>query len=126
MVSCWLIVMPKIRRVLSGEKVVISNMLRRMDHGTPSASSSSDATDLLTEQPKMNGTPASVRFSGLEPPPPPSPRAEKIVLKEDEAMPKSVEKEMYKLSRSIQEIKNKRHVPLMDINSVLFRLHMRF
>jgi hypothetical protein len=120
MVSSWLIVMPKIRRVLSGEKVVLSNMLRRMDHGAHSIALSSEATDTITEQPNIGGTPASVRISGLEPPPPPPARQEKIILKEEEAIPKSVEKEMYKLSRSIQEINNKRYVPSMDMHSILF------
>jgi hypothetical protein len=118
MVSSWLLVMPKIRRVWSGEKVVISNMLRRMDHGTHSAYS--ETTDATTEQPKSSsGTPATVRFSGLEPPPP---SEEKIILKEEEAIPKSVEKEMYKLSRSIQAINNKRYVPRSKLKHVLYRL----
>jgi hypothetical protein len=45
-----------------GEKIVISNMLRRMDHGAHSASS--EATDTVTEQPKRStsATPGSVSF----------------------------------------------------------------
>jgi hypothetical protein len=107
MVSSWLLIMPKIRRVLSGEKVVISNMLRRMDHGEPSTpSSQSEATDTITtEQPKSSRRTTSVRFSGLEP----HPREEKITLKEEDAIPKSVEEEMLKLSRAIQEINNTRY-----------------
>ena len=119
MVSTWFLVMPKIRRVLSGEKVVISNMLRHMDHGEPTAPSShSEITDTITtEQPnKSRRRTASVRFSGLEP----HPREEKITLKEEDAIPKSVEKEMYTLSRAIQEINNTRYAPSTDMYSIVF------
>jgi hypothetical protein len=119
MVSSWLLVMPKIRRVLSGEKVVISNMLRHMDHGAPSTPSSvSEVPEMFTEEPKSTSRTTSVRFSGLEPHPPPLPREEKIILKE-EAIPKSVEKEMYKLSRAIQEMNNKRYCTLHSRTCIL-------
>jgi hypothetical protein len=133
MVSSWLLVMPKIRRVWSGEKVVISNMLRRMDHGEHLQSSASEATDTITEEPKSSRSPraSAARFSGLEPlplPPSPPPREEKIKLKEAEAMPRSVEKEMYKLSRAIQEINNKRYGPLStDMQPfLLLKLYVHF
>jgi hypothetical protein len=67
-------------------------LLRRMDHDAHSASSASETTDTMTEQPKSSShTLYSVKCSGLEP----------LLLKE-EAIPTSVDKEMYNLSRSIQ------------------------
>ena len=41
-VTTWVIVMPKIRRLFSGEKVVVSNMLRRVNNLSFSSRNSSN------------------------------------------------------------------------------------
>ena len=114
-VACWLIVMPKVRRVRSGEAVVVSHLLRQ----TNAMSNTSDGTS-------EHGN--DRRISGLYPPPAtvktrrdsnipnksvsfatnvPEAGRKKIVVTEKDPIPKAVETELLQMEKVIRDVKGK-------------------
>jgi hypothetical protein len=117
MVGNWLIVMPKIRRVWSGEQVVVSHMLRRVNNQTSEAlSSDNGSTKQSDDAPFSNGAATTHNAQSEAVITDTTPvlettvqryKKEKIVLKEDDPIPGSVEAQMYGMSRIIQKLSEK-------------------
>jgi hypothetical protein len=132
-ISNWLIVMPKIRRLFSGEKVVISNMLRRVNNLASSQSTSTSsfarmsalnpitasttptiiATDSRTKDHQNNSNTENSGTGGLNPATSDGSddngtrrRKPKIHLKEEDPIPKVIEQGMYAMNELIQRVTN--------------------
>ena len=115
--------MPKIRRLFSGEKVVVSNMLRKVNNLSLSSSTSSHTAPTgasLVSPIVPSGKPA-ITAVDIGPPGVAAPieetsnhsnndngfskrRKPKIVIKEEDPIPKSVEKEIYAMQSLIKSI----------------------
>lgn len=99
------IVLPKVRRVLSGKKVVVSHMLRdtasfhSFGPHTPGARPTAEQNERCEEANKTgtSGDPTDTE-------------APKLVMKQDDPLPREVETEMYKLDEIIGSLKDKRYV----------------
>jgi hypothetical protein len=111
MVSNWFVVVPKIRRVLSGEKVVISNMLWQMNPIGLSPQSGVDAfvNGVYTGSPnvviggvKMGSPNADAATDNARPA---KGEAEQVVMTEDDPLPQCVETELYRLQEVINSLK---------------------
>lgn len=107
MIAIAFMVVPKVRRVLSGEKIVVSNLLKTMAPSTPSSLSNAtneanpqNAKDATKQTGQNSPRPSGTEVDGL-------PKSDRIVMKKGDALPSSVERELYRLEEVIGSIQNK-------------------
>ena len=104
MVSNWFIVVPKIRRVLSGERVVMSQILRNTNSTMP-------AYGIPTPKAGVEANPVNPLTTGIAEKTEESPiththedenqRQTHVSLKQDEPIPGSVESELHSVQQMI-------------------------
>jgi hypothetical protein len=97
------IVVPQVKRVLSGKKVVVSHLLREMT--TLPGFGVSPGTHPTAEEPSgcEEGNATSGDHKGMA-------EVSKLVMKQDDPLPVEVETEMYKLDEIIGSLKEKWYV----------------
>lgn len=139
MVPCWLVVMPKVRRVMGGEVVVVSNLLRQVNFGisTPTNSNNAVVSSLSTSAPvdqsqsietKRQDVTKMENASSISVAATPEQSSSAIAvsseattshdvinLKIDDPIPKGVEKLLYGLNQMIQTVNFKRYVMICCI-----------
>jgi hypothetical protein len=105
MVSNWFIVAPKIRRIWSGEKVVMSSVLRTMNGTNPKSPSDVGTIGKYgASASPPNTTQASNAVVNAED----KSTEQNIVLRENENIPAPVEIDLYHLSQVINSLTKKR------------------
>ena len=111
MVAIFYMVIPPVRRVLTGEKVVVSNLLKEM---TPTVPQEGSIREAETPSDKLRRRQASQTASdqrstassvSTNPDIASVPTSARIVMKRGEAIPPSVENELYRLEEVIGSIK---------------------
>jgi hypothetical protein len=107
MVSNWFIVVPKIRRIWSGEEVVMSNVLRTMNGNVATSvgkyGASASSPPNATTQASNNAVVVNAASEGES-----STEQNNIVLQEKENIPAPVEIDLYHLNKVINSLTKKR------------------
>lgn len=88
-VTSWTVVIPKIRRARSGEKVVLSNVLRHINQVSSSSESDFDDRRLVTQQWQINEDLTPPNEIGA------NKARKRIVVQADEGLPSKIEQKLY-------------------------------
>jgi hypothetical protein len=95
MVTSYMVVMPKIRRVRSGEPVVMTNILRQVN-GASMSSSDNGASETTASIPTMHPIASGVAIS--------DPELSVLHLHANDAIPKKVEQNLHSLNEIVESV----------------------